>query len=167
MLGTENELNLMREIMRIGVVLGVVGLLLYGPANADYADRQDVRAYIDELVSEHGFSKAALIEVFEDAERQQSIIDRMMRPAERTLKWYEYRNNFITDTRINKGVEFWASNEAALQAAEANFDVSAEYIVAILGIETSFGGLYGFRQGVGRLVNPGIRLPAPREIFPS
>jgi membrane-bound lytic murein transglycosylase B len=167
MLGTENELNLMREIMRIVVVLGVVGLLLYGPANAGYAEREDVQAYIEELVSEHGFSKAELNEVFEDAERQQSIIDRMERPAERRLKWYEYRNNFITDARVDKGVEFWANNEAALLAAEANYNVSAEYIVAILGIETSFGSYMGSDRVLDALSTLAFDYPPRSKFFRS
>ncbi|MCZ6655848.1 MAG: lytic murein transglycosylase B [Gammaproteobacteria bacterium] len=157
--------NLMREMMRIGLVLGVVGLLLYGPANADYAGREDVQAYIDELVSEHGFSKIELNEVFENAKRRQSIIDRMERPAERTLKWYEYRSNFITDTRIDKGVEFWASNEAALDAAEAHYNVSPEYIVAILGIETSFGGYMGSDRVLDALSTLAFDYPPRAEFF--
>lgn len=133
----------MRKVMRAATLLGLSALLLYGPAGADYSQREDVLAYIDALVSEHDFSKSKLAAIFKDAEHQPRILEAISRPKERTLKWYEYRRIFLQQPRIEQGAAFWRENEAALEAAQANFQVAPEYVVAIIGVETRFGRIMG------------------------
>ena len=57
--------------MRKVSVLGMTTLLLFGSACADYSERADVQAYIDELVEQHDFEREELVVLIEDAERQQ------------------------------------------------------------------------------------------------
>ena len=150
--------------MRIAIVLGVSALLLHGPLKADYTSREDVHAYMDELVAEHGFSKAALLETFGDAEHKAAIVEAISRPAERALKWHEYRKIFLKEDRIRRGVQFWADNEATLAAAEAQFDVAPEYVVAIIGVETSFGRIMGAHRVLDALSTLAFDYP-PRAPF--
>jgi membrane-bound lytic murein transglycosylase B len=151
--------------MRIVVLLGVVGLLLHGPASADYADRDDVQRYIEELHRQHGFSRDELNAVFANAERKQSILDAMARPAERTLEWWEYRKIFLDDARIDGGVQFWSDNAAALAEAEAKYGVAPEYVVGIIGVETRYGRILGSHRVIDALSTLAFDYPKRADFF--
>ena len=151
--------------MRVAIVLGVASLLLYGPAGADYSQRDDVRTYMDGLVSEHGFNKTELEATFRDARHQPRIVEAMSRPAERALKWYEYRRIFIKDSRIDQGVTFWAENEASLNAAEESFAVAPEYVVAIIGVETLYGRIMGSHRVLDALSTLAFDYPPRADFF--
>ena len=77
------------------------------------------------------------------AQYQQSIIDAISRPAEKVRSWAEYRPIFMTDARINGGRDFYLQHRAALERVSAATGVPAEYIVAIIGVETSYGRITG------------------------
>jgi len=112
-------------------------------ANEPYVQRPEVRAYIDELVQTHQFSRTALEDVFSRANRQDRIIELMSRPAERRLVWHEYRKILVDEPRVSQGVTFWQDNRAALERAEATYGVPPEIIVAIIGVETRYGRVTG------------------------
>ena len=154
----------MKKLIRIMVVASVTALLLYGPVSADYAARDDVRAYVDELVSAHGFGREALLETFASARHQPRIVEAMSRPAEKALKWFQYRNIFLKDERIAGGIDFWAANGTALESAEASFNVAPEYIVAIIGVETYFGRIMGSHRVLDALSTLAFDYP-PRSGF--
>ena len=63
----------------------------------------------------------------------------MSRPAEKAKSWHEYRQIFVTSTRIASGVEFWEENQATLDRAQREFGVPPEIIVAVIGVETNYG----------------------------
>lgn len=91
---------------------------------------------------EHGLDPAEVTALLEGARFKQSIVDAMTRPAE-GKDWYEYRPIFITDKRIDGGVEFWRENEALINQASDRFGVDPEYIVSIIGVETFYGRITG------------------------
>jgi membrane-bound lytic murein transglycosylase B len=129
--------------LRLLVVSGLTAITLYGSAFADYTMREDVREYIAEISAEHDFEEAQLLELFARAERKESIRRAMSRPAEKTLKWFEYREIFLKEPRISQGLEFWAANAETLQRAQDTYGVPPEYIVAIIGVETRYGRITG------------------------
>jgi membrane-bound lytic murein transglycosylase B len=135
-----------------------------GPARADFSERAEVRAYVAELVAEHGFSAAELTELFAEAERKQSIIDAISRPAERVLQWHEYREIFLKEPRISQGIEFWNEHEAVLAEAERVYGVAPEYVVAILGVETRYGRVMGSHRVLDALATLAFDYP-PRAAF--
>lgn len=136
-------MNLRTVLFRCLVILGLTATTLDGSAYADYTMREDVRDYIDELAREHAFDQAELLALFSQAERKESIRTAMSRPAEKTLKWYEYREIFLKEPRISQGLEFWKTNADTLARAEAEFGVPPEYVVAIIGVETRYGRIVG------------------------
>ena len=139
-------------------------LLLHGPVSADYSSREDVRAYVDELVQAHGFGRDELLETFAGARHRPRIVEAMSRPAEKALKWFEYRNIFLKRERIAGGIEFWADNSAALESAEDSFNVAPEYVVAIIGVETYFGRVMGSHRVLDALSTLAFDYP-PRAAF--
>ena len=112
-------------------------------ALADYSKAPAVREYVDELVAEHGFDRDWLLAVFAKASKNDDVIARISKPAEKALKWYEYRRIFIKDERIDGGVRFWRHHRAVIERAAAEFNVAAEIIVAIIGVETYYGRFLG------------------------
>ena len=154
----------MKTSIRVVAVVSMTALLLYGPASADYSSRVDVRAYVDELVSKHGFSRAALLETFAGARHRPRIVEAMSRPAEKALKWFQYRRIFLKDERIARGIQFWEENDRALESAEDSFNVAPEYVVAIIGVETYFGRVMGSHRVLDALSTLAFDYP-PRAGF--
>ena len=151
--------------LRIAVLLGLTSLALYGSAYADYTARDDVQEYIDELVAEHGFTRQDLVVLFGRAKRQQTILEAIARPAERTLKWHEYRKIFLKEPRISQGLEFWNDNETALSEAQQRYGVAPEIVVAILGVETRYGRNSGSYRVLDALSTLAFDYPAAKFLF--
>lgn len=117
--------------------------LLGGAQAASYAEHPLALELMAEMRDEFGFTSEHLEQVFAKAQKQQSILNAISRPAERVKPWKEYRPIFLTRQRIDKGLQFWAENEEALARAEKEYGVPAEFIVAIIGVETFYGGNTG------------------------
>ena len=136
----------------------------------DAADKQldtsALNTFMDELVDSHGFDRAQLESTFEQARYQQSVIDAISRPAEK-LDWYRYRGIFLTDDRINAGVEYWHDNRATLERAQEKYGVPAEIIVAIIGIETRYGTHKGRYRVVDSLATLAFHYPKRAGFFRS
>jgi membrane-bound lytic murein transglycosylase B len=168
MAGTPLARRLLRglnTVMRLGLLLGMTILLLFGSANADYAERSDVQNYISELVSEHEFTDAELAELFSDVVRKESILEAIARPAERRLRWHAYRKIFLGENRIAQGLQFWSENAAALSKAESEYGVSPEYVVAIIGVETRYGRTLGYYRVVDALTTLAFDYPPRAKFF--
>ena len=152
-------------------VMVVCALLSAASASSVYAEsylqREDIDAYINELVQQHDFSRAELEEVFAAAQRRQDIIDLISRPAERRLNWQEYSKIFLDEQRIARGVEFWVQNKETLERAERQYGVPPQVIVAIIGVETRYGRVTGGHRVVDALTTLGFDYPPRGQIFPQ
>ncbi|TBU78580.1 lytic murein transglycosylase B [Phytopseudomonas daroniae] len=146
--------------------LAVAGLLGAPQAMAanEYANSPQVGEFITEMTRDYGFASEQLSTLFSGVERKQAILDAISRPAERVKPWKEYRPIFITDARINKGVAFWNEHAEALARAEKEYGVPAEIIVAIIGVETSYGGNTGSYRVIDALSTLAFDYP-PRAPF--
>lgn len=129
-----------------------------------YAEHPLTAPFIKEMTTEFGFLPEPLQKIFAEAQRKQFILDAISRPAERVKLWKEYRPIFITQARVDKGVEFWAQNEEALARAEQEYGVPAEFIVAIIGVETIYGGNTGSHRVIDALSTLAFDYP-PRAPF--
>ncbi|MGX5218045.1 MULTISPECIES: lytic murein transglycosylase B [Pseudomonas] len=130
----------------------------------DYSQSPEVASFITEMTRDYGFAEEQLVSLFGEVERKQSIINAISRPAERVKPWKDYRPIFITDSRIARGVDFWRQHEAALARAEKEYGVPAQYIVAIIGVETFYGGNTGSYRVLDALSTLAFDYP-PRAPF--
>lgn len=159
----------MHLVYKLFSSLGLVVLLLISsPAIAGYYNpeqRQDVNAFINELVEDKDFDRQSLEALFSQAQQRQDIKDLMSRPAERMLPWHEYRKIFITPQRIKAGHEFMQEYAATLQRAEDEMGVAAEVIAAIIGIETFYGRNKGRHRVIDALATLSFDYPqdTPRD----
>ena len=134
-------------------------------AEDNYATNPAASALIDELVEEQGFDRGELQQVFASAERQQTILEAIARPAEKTKPWHEYRNIFLTDKRERQGREFFAQHRATLARAEHETGVPAEIIVAIIGVETYYGRITGSYRVIDALSTLAFDYPRRSTFF--
>ncbi len=151
----------MRVLRALWLPLVLAPMICHG---ADYRNSEDALSFIAEMEQEHQYDRAVLNRVFAAAERKQSIIDAISRPAERTLTWKEYRKIFLTSKRTDAGVTFWREHADTLERAEAEYGVPAEVIVAIIGVETFYGRHRGKFRVVDALSTLGFDYE-PRKTF--
>ena len=111
-------------------------------ADQPLANQTVVQVFIREMVARHRFNPAQLQATFSQAYAKPDIIAAMSRPAE-AKPWFAYREIFVNAKRIQGGVEFWRTNAAALAQAEQTYGVPPEIVVAIIGVETQYGGNMG------------------------
>lgn len=104
---------------------------------------QRIDNFVEYTARTYGVDPATIRAVLAQAQFKQNIIDVMNRPAEKVRSWAEYRPIFLNDNRIDGGRAFYAENRAALDRVAATSGVPAEYIVAIIGVETSYGRITG------------------------
>lgn len=130
-------------VFKIKSALIAFSCLLWLPAWVSaaetYQNHPKAIQFVADMVEEHGFSREELQKLFSSSEKKQSILDAIARPAEKTLNWKEYRDIFIVESRIEKGVQFWKSHQTDLDRAEQEFGVPANIIVAVIGVETRYG----------------------------
>ena len=100
---------------------------------------QRIDAFVDYTAATYGADPQVVRTALAQAQFKQSIVDAISRPAEAVKPWRDYRPIFLTDARIDGGRAFYAANRAALDRVAAQTGVPAEYIVAIIGVETSYG----------------------------
>lgn len=132
-------------------------------ADYDPANRPEVAEMVRKLAGE-GLDSAELSRVMTDARRSQSVLDAMSRPAERHLRWDQYRQIFIQPARISRGVQFVAEHLDAFERAERDYGVPREVIAAIIGIETDYGRVTGNHRVIDALSTLAFDYP-PRQPF--
>ncbi len=123
---------------------------------ANYAERADVKAFVESFASKHGKDATQVLAILSKGEKKQSIIDAISRPAEKVLTWGEYRNIFIEPKRIKNGVVFWNKHRVLIDEISKKYQVAPEIIVAILGVETRYGKLAGGYRVLDALMTLGF-----------
>jgi len=94
--------------------------------------------FVRDTAQQYGIDPAHIESVLAKAQIKDAIVAAMSRPAE-GKPWRDYRPIFITQARIDGGKAFLAEHRAQLERVQAQTGVPAEIIVAIVGVETSFG----------------------------
>lgn len=142
-----------------------LGLLLLSilPATAATLRPQD-SARMTELSAQLHVPQSQIDAAVANADFRQAVLDAYKRPAE-SKPWYEYEALFMTDKRIQQGVEFWRANAATLARAEKIYQVPASVIVAIIGVETFYGTHMGTHPILDSLYTLAFYHPTRTEFF--
>ncbi len=88
------------------------------------------------------------------------VIELDRKQPEGTMTFAKYRKNVITQDRIDKGRALYRQHRAELDRAASNYGVPGQYIVALWGIETSYGnntGGFGVIPALATLAYDGRR----------
>jgi membrane-bound lytic murein transglycosylase B len=136
----------------------------------DYAGYASVERFVDRMVREEGFAPEEVTNILSRVERQQWIIDFVTRPKGKassgpTGYWTRYRAKFLTDDNIAAGGRFWRRYASVLDRARAEYGVPPEYVVAIIGVETRYGGYMGKHRVADALATLAFDFPRRSAFF--
>ncbi len=147
-----NRLVRMTEIMR------KLLMLMLCSASAFAVDHPGSDEFIARAANEHGMAEHEVRQLLQGAQYRQSIVDAISRPAE-AKTWLEYRAIFLTDERIDDGIEFWQEHRDLIAGAGEKYSVDEAIIVAIIGVETFYGRITGGYRTIDALVTLGFYYP--------
>ena len=136
-------------------------------ASASYLSHPKAQAFMKEVVAEGLISEQGIQTLLGSAEKKQSILDAISRPAEKTKTWGQYRKIFLTQDRIEKGLSFYKEHQATFERAEQEFGVPRHIILAIIGVETRYGKHKGSYRVVDSLSTLAFDYPPRSKFFRS
>ncbi|WP_109831981.1 lytic murein transglycosylase B [Reichenbachiella versicolor] len=130
-------------------------------------DQEKVDEFTRNYAYQNERSLAEIEGIVGQAEFLPKIIEKMTRPAEKTMTWERYRGIFMTDERIAAGVEFWNENETVLNQVSQQTGVSVEAIIGIIGVETYYGQRMGTYRVLDALYTLAFGYPRRSSFFKS
>ncbi len=151
--------------------LHIILLLFYtinlsaGTITGDYKNRDDVDAFINRVAATSDYSIDELVSLFSKVKKQEHLFERLDRPAEKELHWYQYRPIFIKEKRIVDGLKFWRKHQDLLKQVSTKSGVPEEIIVAIIGVETFYGVYKGKDPVFDSLVTIAFDYPRRAKFF--
>lgn len=129
-----------------------------------FRDYEALHTLIASLEEEKVYAPGELSALFEQVARDERVLTLIAKPPEKTREWHEYRPLFVSPERIRRGLAFWQQHQAALARAEAEYGIPPEMIVAIIGVETTYGANKGRNRVIDALATLGFDYP-PRAPF--
>ena len=152
------------------LALMLAALTLTGCASfaaTDPGDTDAMRSFAKDMANRHGMDAAAIETLLlDEAEHQQGIIDAISDPAE-ALPWYRYRPIFLTNERIDAGLDYWDTHAEILGEVEATYGVPPHIVVAIIGVETRYGRYRGRHRVLDALRTLAFAYPPRADFFRS
>lgn len=132
-----------------------------------YSETPESRDFVREMSERYGFEAERVSAILADAQRRDSILEAISRPAEKTLEWYEYRRIFMREERIEQGVGFLRKHQEAFDRAEREYGVPASIVAAIIGVETWYGTYKGKYRVLDALATLAFDYPPRSRFFRS
>ncbi len=141
--------------------------------SGDYAGYASLNQFIEEMVQKHGFDRDYLRGLFSQAHRKNWTL-RYLAKFDQAVKgkpfpggWTRYRAKFVDELHIEEGLEFAHRYSTALKRASLQYGVAEEYILAILAVETRFGGNVGNHRVIDALTTLSFDYARRGEYFQS
>ena len=125
----------------------------YGPALADGADA-GFTTWLTEFRTEarqKGIGEDILDQAFAGVEPIERVIELDRRQPEGTITFNQYLDRVISDARVAQGRRMLNENRELLERVAAKFGVQPRFVVALWGIETSYGNFIGGFSVIGAL----------------
>jgi membrane-bound lytic murein transglycosylase B len=130
-------------------------------------DRPEIRQFVETTAAEQKIQPLDVYRLLAKAEPQPKIIELISKPAEKVSPWWQYRERFLTEQRINEGAQFMQEHRARLDKAHKETGVAPEYVVAIIGVETFYGRITGKYRVLDALATLAFDYPPRAEFFKS
>ncbi len=103
---------------------------------------QDFQTWLNGLkreAAQKGISEATINAALSDVQPIPRVIELDRKQPEGKMTFAQYKQRVINDARIRKGRILLQEHRSALEAASQKYGVPPQYIVALWGIETSYG----------------------------
>lgn len=147
----------------LNILIGTLFLMVNLGHAQTVLDNPEVQKYIEEQVARNNFTQTELVNWFKEAKFDPNIVKKITTPYE-AKPWYQYRDFFITDKRIQQGRQFEKRYGKALMASEKTFGVPEAITTSIIGVETFYGQTLGKYPVLDALTTLAFTYP-PREKF--
>ncbi|RUO44428.1 lytic murein transglycosylase B [Aliidiomarina taiwanensis] len=122
--------------------------------------------FYQELESKHQVPRVQAERILAQAQVSDAVLEAITTPWE-AKPWYQYYPIFLTPSRLEKGLAFWQEHKESLERAEQTYGVPAEVIVAIIGVETYYGGYLGRHKVLDALYTLAFHYPPRARFFRS
>jgi len=120
------------------------------------AQAQDFQSWLEDLrrdAIQFGISRQLVAEALPDTlEPNETIIRLDHKQPEGGISFEKYKNNAVTPGRIRIGRAKIVENKSLLKSVSHQYGVPAQYIVALWGLETSYGANTGGFETIPALV---------------
>lgn len=148
------------------VLVGLFSLscMLAAPVAADFSTRPEVKAWLGEQ-SDLGFSHEQVVTLLKQTKRQPKVLPVLAKAPESNWVWADYRKRLLSQQRIRAGRKFMQEHAQDLAQAAAAYGVEAQYIAAIAGVETNYGGFTGRFPVLGTLATLAFEHPRRQTFF--
>ena len=119
----------------------LAGLLLFIPSTAQAAGRSydSWLAGFKQSAKQQGITDQTLAMAFQGVRPSPRVIELDGKQPEHKIGFDEYYKRTLTTDRINQGKRLLRDNWTLLSQIEQQYGVQAQFVVALWGIETSFG----------------------------
>lgn len=126
--------------------------------------RPEIKSFVTYMSNRHGYDVNALEDIFIQTNFRPEIIKLISAPAT-AISWNEYRKRFVNTQRIKGGFDFWNRYAAELALARKIYGIPEEIIVAIIGVETSYGASTGSYRIMDALTTLAFDFPRRADYF--
>ncbi len=126
----------------LAIILVGFLVLLALPAKQSYAQGQDFYSWLKAFCIEarqSGISQNTINRALTDIHPIKKVIELDRKQPEKKMTFSQYKKNVISQSRIDQGRAMIQKHYAQLSAVEKKYRVPKEFIVALWGVETSYG----------------------------
>lgn len=148
-------------------VVGVVVLVGVAFMSMGQINESKVAEFARQVSERSDYSLEELTVILNNAKYDQSIVDKISKPAEGTMTWERYRNIFMKEERITAGVKFWDEYAEVIKSVSEESGVAEEAIIGIIGVETYFGRIKGSYRVLDALYTLAFGYPKRSSYFTS
>jgi membrane-bound lytic murein transglycosylase B len=133
--------------MQFTFLIMIGGLLAFNlaPSNA-YSQTQNFKQWLGDFKQE-ALAQNIPPRIFDAAlghlKPNPQVIKLDRKQPEGKISFSQYKRNIVSKQRIEAGVKKWQKHRALLQKIADHYQVPAQYIVALWGIETNYGSFIG------------------------
>jgi len=129
-------------------------------------DPAEFPAYVEQLkaqAKQQGISQQTIDTAFATVHFVDHAISSDKNQLENKVTLDDYLRRVLTDTKISEGQDLFRQNSSALQKASTHYGVQPQYIMALWGMESSYGKIQGKDDVVSALAT--LAFEGRREAF--
>ena len=119
----------------------------YASSRVDYSKKWEVKRFINHLNKKFGYNKKHLKYLFKRVRRNPKLTtfcnSSVPKRTKKEGSWDTYKRIHTGKNHINLGIKFMQKHKKSFDEAYKKFGVPAEYITAIIGIESYYGNNCG------------------------
>lgn len=125
------------------ILIFLLTAIIAAPAFANAQPFDQWLAGIRAEAARQGISQTTIDAALSGIQPIQRVIELDRRQPEGRLTFAQYRTNVVNRQRIEQGRRLMREHESLLRRVEQEYGVAPQYVVALWGIETNYGGNTG------------------------